>query len=74
MSSRREETFRVFIGGLPRQTKLKDIEQFLRRFARRFDVLMKDGYAFIVSTMEKFTHPSTAVLPNLFYMRIPWSL
>ena len=55
MSSRREETFRVFIGGLPRQTKLKDIEQFLRRFARRFDVLMKDGYAFIVSTMEKFT-------------------
>ena len=55
MSSRRrpEGSCRVFIGGLPRQTRQRDIQDFLHRFARRFDVLMKDGYAFIVSTMQK---------------------
>ena len=53
-SSRRRNNggARVYVGGIPRQTRIKDIEEFFRRFARRFDVLLKDGFGFIVSILN----------------------
>ena len=54
MSSRHRKSSsggcRVYIGGLPRQVRVKDVEDFFRRYARRFDVLLKDGFGFIVSS------------------------
>ncbi len=50
---RPSKSYRVFIGGLPRETTLKDVEIFFQKFARRFDVSLKDGYGFIVSSNIK---------------------
>jgi len=53
-SSRRRNNggARVYIGGISRQTRIKDVEEFFRRYARRFDVLLKDGFGFIVSILN----------------------
>ena len=40
---------RVYIGGLRSDTKLSDVEDFFRRFRRRFDVMLKERFGFIVS-------------------------
>ena len=47
--SRRRPTCRVYIGGLPTDTRVKDIERFFKNYTRRIDILLKRGFAFIVS-------------------------
>ena len=47
--SRRRPTCRVYIGGLPSDTRVSDIERFFKNYARRIDILLKRGFAFIVS-------------------------
>ena len=47
--SRRRPTCRVYIGGLASDTRLSDIERFFKNYARRIDILLKRGFAFIVS-------------------------
>jgi len=51
---RPSQSYRVFIGGLPLETKIKDIEEFFQKFARRFDVTLKDGYGFLVIQNDVF--------------------
>jgi len=45
--SRRRPTCRVYIGGLPSDTRVSDIERFFKNYARRIDILLKRGFAFI---------------------------
>ncbi len=40
---------RVYVGNLNYRTTIEDVEHFFRRFKKRFDVLLKDGFGFIVS-------------------------
>ncbi len=53
MSSRRrgggDRSVRVYVGNLNYRTTIEDVEHFFRRFKKRFDVLLKDGFGFIVS-------------------------
>ena len=44
---------RVYIGGLHSDTKLRDVERFFKRYKRRFDVLLKERFGFIVSFRNK---------------------
>ena len=60
--SRRRPTCRVYIGGLPSDTQVKDIQRFFKNYARRIDILLKRGFGFIVS---KFGH-CTIILLGLF--------
>ena len=50
--SRRRPTCRVYIGGLASDTRVSDIEKFFKNYARRIDILLKRGFAFIVSKSE----------------------
>ena len=50
----RRPTCRVYIGNIPSSVHLKDIEHTFRRYTRRFDVLLKNGFAFIVSANISF--------------------
>ena len=52
--SRRRPTCRVYIGNIPSSVHLKDIEHMFRRYTRRFDVLLKNGFAFVVSANISF--------------------
>ena len=47
--SRRRPTCRVYIGGLASDTRVSDIERFFKNYARRIDILLKRGFAFVVS-------------------------
>ena len=47
--SRRRPTCRVYIGGLASNTRVSDIEKLFKRYARRIDILLKRGFAFVVS-------------------------
>ena len=38
---------RVFIGHLPHNVRVDDVNHFLRKYSRRFDVLLKNGFGFI---------------------------
>ena len=53
--SRSNTTCRVYMGNLSSRAHLSDVKNFFRRYARRFDILMKDGFAFIVSHYLFFT-------------------
>merc|ERR1719242_2888578 len=44
---RSRSTCRVYVGNLPSRIHLSDIKHFFRRYSRRFDILMKNGFAFI---------------------------
>ncbi len=50
MSYAREirHTCRVYVGGLRPETQIQDIKHLFRHYARRFDVLLKRGFAFLV--------------------------
>lgn len=46
---------RVYIGGLPYRVKERDVERFFRGYGKLREVLIKNGYGFVVSVM-----PSTS--------------
>ena len=73
--SRRRPTCRVYIGGLASNTRVSDIEKLFKRYARRIDILLKRGFAFVVSKdcaiydavmIETFTwiFPSIKLFPS----------
>lgn len=39
---------RVYIGGLPYRVKERDIERFFRGYGKLREVLIKNGYGFVV--------------------------
>ena len=48
-SSGRSTSCRVYIGNLSSRIHIDEIKHFFRRYRRRFDILLKNGFAFIVS-------------------------
>ena len=44
---------RLYVGGIPSDCRERDIDKFFRKYGRISDVLMKNGYAFVVSSMNK---------------------
>jgi len=48
-SIRRMVGTRVYIGGLPYGAREKDLERFFKGYGRIRDVLLKNGYGFVVS-------------------------
>ena len=44
---------RVYIGGLPQGVRERDVERFLRGYGRLRDVLLKNGFGFVVSAFVK---------------------
>lgn len=59
----RQKSFRVYVGGLSREAGVKDIEHFFRRYRRRFDVMLKERFAFLVSNRK--TSVNENVSPSL---------
>ena len=51
---------RLYVGGIPSDCRERDIDKFFRKYGRISDVLMKNGYAFVVSHMNKYLFNSTA--------------
>lgn len=43
---------RVYIGGLPYRVKERDIERFFRGYGKLREVLIKNGYGFVVSAQS----------------------
>lgn len=54
---------RVYVGGLPFGVRERDLEKFFKGFGRTRDILIKNGYGFVVSFYEKF-FPSVYLLPS----------
>ena len=42
---------RVYIGGLPYRVKERDIERFFRGYGKLREILIKNGYGFVVSLL-----------------------
>lgn len=42
---------RVYIGGLPYGVREKDLERFFKGYGRIRDILIKNGYGFVVSSV-----------------------
>ena len=42
---------RVYVGGIPSDCRDRDLDRFFRNYGRVRDVLIKNGYAFIVSRL-----------------------
>lgn len=43
---------RVYVGRLPYDVRERDIEKFFKGYGRIREVLMKDGFAFVVSNYD----------------------
>lgn len=56
---------RVYVGGLPYGTRERDLERFFRGYGRFRDVLIKNGYGFVVSTHQVKHRNSYTLLLSL---------
>ena len=62
---------RVYIGGLPYRVKERDIERFFRGYGKLREVLIKNGYGFVVSVtwIYKKNSEKLMILLNLIGIR-----
>lgn len=44
---------RVYVGGLPYGVRERDLERFFKGYGRTRDILIKNGYGFVVSGLNK---------------------
>lgn len=42
---------RVYVGGLPYGVRERDLERFFKGYGRTRDILIKNGYGFVVSSL-----------------------
>lgn len=45
---------RVYVGGLPYGVRERDLERFFKGYGRTRDILIKNGYGFVVSSKSVF--------------------
>lgn len=45
---------RIYVGRVPYRARERDIEDFFQGFGRIRDVVLKNGFAFVVSISQKF--------------------
>lgn len=43
---------RVYVGGLPYGVRERDLERFFKGYGRTRDILIKNGYGFVVSKLN----------------------
>lgn len=43
---------RVYVGGLPYGVRERDLERFFKGYGRTRDILIKNGYGFVVSNLQ----------------------
>lgn len=43
---------RVYVGGLPYGVRERDLERFFKGYGRTRDILIKNGYGFVVSIIS----------------------
>lgn len=43
---------RVYVGGLPYGVRERDLERFFKGYGRTRDILIKNGYGFVVSNFK----------------------
>lgn len=60
---------RVFVGGLTHRVRERDLEKFFRKYGRIKEVLIKNGYGFIVSIL--FDLSSFIVILKIFKIFLP---
>lgn len=62
---------RVYFGRLPRDTRERDLERFVRGFGRVREVSIKLGYGFVVSKRRKLIAklPDCSLLTNFVILR-----
>lgn len=48
---------RVYVGGLPYGVRERDLERFFKGYGRTRDILIKNGYGFVVSIASSSYHP-----------------
>lgn len=41
---------RVYVGGIHAKTRERDLEKFFNKYGRLREILLKNGYGFVVST------------------------
>ena len=66
---------RVYIGGLPYRVKERDIERFFRGYGKLREVLIKNGYGFVVSitwTCGNWRRKINNSFDLLGIWRLPW--
>lgn len=57
---------RVYVGGLPYGVRERDLERFFKGYGRTRDILIKNGYGFVVSV----TFLISFALSGAFYCRL----
>ena len=46
---------RVYVGRLPYDVRERDVEKFFKGYGRVREILMKDGFAFVVSLPDRLS-------------------
>lgn len=64
---------RVYIGRLPYHAREKDVERFFRGYGRINDIMLKNGYGFIVS-LYIFLIKNCITILDLLYSLFIWSM
>lgn len=54
---------RVYVGGLPYGVRERDLERFFKGYGRTRDILIKNGYGFVVSG-------TSLISPGCFYSQV----
>lgn len=67
---------RVYVGGLPFGVRDRDLEKFFKGFGRIRDILIKNGYGFVVSKNKVLTlgNKIILILIFLFYFMTSYAL
>lgn len=63
----------MYIGRLPYHAREKDVERFFRGYGRINDIMLKNGYGFIVSLYIFLIKNCIAIL-DLLYSLFIWSM
>lgn len=58
---------RVYVGGLPYGVRERDLERFFKGYGRTRDILIKNGYGFVVSMFTQF---SIIITGLIFYPQL----
>lgn len=61
---------RVYVGGLPYGVRERDLERFFKGYGRTRDILIKNGYGFVVSIASLSSyHPTVSVCIASLYQQ-----
>lgn len=59
---------RVYVGGLSHRVSERDLERFFRGYGRLRDIIIKNGFGFVVSIFPYFIELLKLILYLYFYI------